>query len=270
MRLTIRKTATLLAAIGLIAIMMPLQAAPVLASGSSQFDTNYNNYCIHGYHNVEPYGYDWVRADASGDPNDVGSRILGARGKITARALWPCLDGDGFYVSKSLILAADIQSDASRDGAYNFAQAGLGKINYQSGLYQCSGQDQMVNDQTHFIYVPDPTDTANGGGNFCRAGFVDFNNDGVPDDPIGGRQYLISVFEHNTSSGAKKWRYCFEDLYTLATSCKNTPRTTNKWRRLGPQCSMVGMRDRQPGECARHPNRRQRDHDFAIAVQEGV
>jgi hypothetical protein len=206
--------------IALLAALILALAVPttVSAHNSSQLDYSYNDLCLNGQVGVDyTRGFDIVRSSTA-----VGSRIMGSRGNIVARALWPCQHGNGSLTSKSLVLAANIQTSLAGDWAYNLAQAGIGKVHNQDGIFQCTGSDQMVNDQTHFVYTPNPADSP---GVFCRASFVDFNNNGTPDDPVAGREYSFSIVEYNSGS-SDYWRICITDVPTGAVDCKNTKRTS--------------------------------------------
>ena len=196
-------------------LTLSLFAGAANAHDSAQYDPPYNELCGHYNSITEPYGFDWVRSNSQ-----AGARIIGAAAKIVARALWPCVHGDEVYKSKSLLLVNVQGTDSA--GTFNFVQAGIGKVHNKDGTTQCSGANAMVNDQTHFIYTPDNTS-----GTFCRAHWVDFDNNGVPDNPINGRTYWITITQFNAPSGADYWRTCIKDVGAAKTDCVDRPRTTN-------------------------------------------
>ena len=201
-------------------LALAVSVSGVAADGSSQFNTAYNNYCDHGGLTTNSWGYDIVRTSTQ-----VGARITGAGGKVVARALWPCLDGYGAYATGSLILPANVQG-TGLNGVYNFVQAGIGKGNWSAGVGQCASEE-MYSDQTHFVYTPDPTPPSPGGqGVYCRATWVDFNNDGIVDNPVGGRTYEVLITEYN-SGASNYWKICFTDVSSLQFDCKLTPRSSS-------------------------------------------
>jgi hypothetical protein len=197
------------------ALALPFVAGSTSAHSTVQYDPPYNEYC--GFYNsvTEPYGFNWVRSNTQ-----AGARITGSAAKIVARALWPCTHGNSVYVSKSLLLVNVQGTDSG--GTYNFIQAGIGKVHNQDGTTQCSGANAMTNDQTHFVYTPDNTS-----GNFCRAYWVDFDNDGTPDNPVNGATYWVTITQFNSPGGSNYWRTCIKDVGAGKTDCIDKARTTN-------------------------------------------
>ncbi len=119
---------------------------------------------------------------------------------IPAQRLDPCTAGNATYHSTSLQWA-DLQGNQAGH-SWNLAQLGLGKINYASGLYQCSGANQMQNDQTSFVWTPNITNQV-----FCRASWVDFNNDGTPDNPVANEDYTFTIQAIFSGSHSGTWQF---------------------------------------------------------------
>jgi hypothetical protein len=128
---------------------------------------------------------------------------------LVAQELYPCFSPNvQATVGKSLVMAVNLQGSAA------FLQAGIGKMNFGStGRQQCSGVEALQNNTLNFIYVPD----AGSGGVFCRAWWVDFNNNGTPDNPVPGRTYTFSI----TNPSLNVWRYCITDTTLGQTDCRD-------------------------------------------------
>jgi hypothetical protein len=68
----------------------------------------------------------------------------------------------------------------------------------------------------------------NNTGELCPAFWVDFNNDGVMDNPQGGRAYTMSIIQYNVAyTDWDYWRYCVTDTVAGLTDCYNQPRASN-------------------------------------------
>lgn len=172
---------------------------------------------------AEPNGFIWARHSASGSfpggtYTGVG-RVLGAQGTITARALIPCTNGDNSHVTKSLILAVDLQGTGA-NGVFQFTQLGLGKYDSSLGT-GCTGKDSTTSAQTMFVYMKPLA-----GGSYCRAGWFDPDNDGNPNDPVGGTDYRFSITEVNVGA-ADYWRYCITIVSTGVGDCHDDARTSS-------------------------------------------
>jgi len=164
-------------------------------------------------------------ATAHGFNTARSARIVGARGLVTARALQPCTNGTDVMVSKSYVWAADLQG-TGLNGTFQFVQFGLGKVRDAPGYFPASCGATWANDQTYFVWSGFGAGT---GGNVCPAAWVDFNNDGVMDTPVGGRNYLMSIQEWEGGGPTYKnlWRYAITDQTTGLTDVTYQTRSSS-------------------------------------------
>lgn len=149
---------------------------------------------------------------ASGDQNSMGytwernlGNFDGARAGIVAEPLDPCTPAPGADNSDSFEL---VSIDGDVFGHHNFVQFGLYKQRSGSDITTtCIGSTGTIrNDQTTFVWMP----FANGSGQVCDAPWVDFDNNGVQDDPVGGVTYTFSIRLHGqgTVQNPYEWRFC--------------------------------------------------------------
>jgi hypothetical protein len=165
------------------------------------------------------HGYSWDRPISV-----LGADLVAVGGKITVQNtndFAPCYDGhqDGNgpqddYISMSAYWAADMQGYGS-NGVWQFVQLGIGKVDLASGYYQCSGSQTMSNAYINFVFTP-----GNSSGDWCRASWVDFNNNGTPDNPTIGHTYKFSIEEHECGGSLGNcWEFCVEDINLVVTDC---------------------------------------------------
>ncbi|HYI68063.1 MAG TPA: hypothetical protein VEW95_14175 [Candidatus Limnocylindrales bacterium] len=195
----------------LMAAVLTASLAPAVAAHHIEFGTpHYSGYCDIGAEyqadGLYRLGFNIARGSTS-------NRMLGSRSLVTARALEPCRNGTQGYTSLSFIAAANIQGKGDTNGVFNFVQFGIAKTRNASGYHNPNCGAAWNQDQTYFVF----TGLNNNTGQLCTAHWVDFDNNGVMDTPVGGRQYLMSITEHNTVSQGTSynwWRYAITDQTT--------------------------------------------------------
>lgn len=147
------------------------------------------------------------------------NRYVSSRGTIFVTDLEPCINGDPSYVSKSLILAANIDGTGV-NGAYDLVQAGIGRIDNKPGYYQCSGTQTVQDNTLNFVFTPSDDSS----GVFCRADFYDFDSNGTIDNPIIGHRYMFTIIAI-TQQTNPFWQVCIQDVSAnTARKCKNVDR----------------------------------------------
>jgi hypothetical protein len=201
-----RKPLSILAAVML---LFGLAVAPVAAHTHSP--THYNGQCNEAP-TGHPNGIIWARHSTS-----VG-RVLGASSIVTARALSPCLNGDGANNSLSFLAAANLQGNGT-NSVYQFVQIGMAKIDGQTPQI-CTGKQAFTSGQTTFVFT-----IGNNSGVICKADWFDPDNNGTPNDPVGGVDYKFSINETN-SGGANNWTYCITIVSTGVGDCLTQSRAT--------------------------------------------
>lgn len=150
-------------------------------------------------------GFDYERTATT-----VGAGITSARMTFIAQALEPCLDNGTIHDGgqKSWILVS-LQGQVGPGNVFNFVQAGLGKLSNPG--------------QTFFYASTCANDI---GGCLSPASWVDFDNDGNMDTPVGGATYGVSISAYNATqqSGVPPdwyWRICFRQFSTNLVDCHN-------------------------------------------------
>lgn len=204
-----RKIAALVAALMLFAAHAPAPS-PAVAHHIEFGSPHYSGYCDIGAEyqadGLYRLGFNIARGSTS-------NRMVGSRSLLTARALEPCRNGTKGYTSLSFIAAANLQGHGDTNGVFNFVQMGIAKTRNASGYYNPSCGANWAQDQTYFVF----TGVNNNSGSLCAAFWVDLDNNGVMDTPIGGRQYMMSITEYNTTSQGVSynwWRYAITDQTT--------------------------------------------------------
>lgn len=208
-------------AIGMIGLVLGLSlaAAPSAIGHEIEFGSpHYYGDCTIGSDGGDPltaHGFNYVRSP----------RMKGARALVTARALQPCTSGTDRFVSKSFVWAGDLQGTGS-NGVFQFVQFGLGKARNAAGYFSPSCGATWANDQTYFVWTGFGAGTT---GKVCPAAWVDFDNDGVMDTPVGGRQYLMSIQEWEGGAPTFKnlWRYAITDQTTGLTEVTYQTRSSS-------------------------------------------
>jgi len=150
-----KRLLSVLAAVAL--LLTSVGGATAHSTGSS----HYYGDCVGG--NQGSYGVVWKRTPA---------QIDGARMQVIAQALKPCTNPAAGESSKSFVIVTLV---GQMNGVTQAAQLGLYK-------------NQGIADQTYFGY------TYNNNQAFAVATWVDFDNNGVMDTPIGGRSYTFQVY----------------------------------------------------------------------------
>lgn len=237
-----KKLFSLLASLALAAGLLATTAATAVAHTPVQADPNYNADCdAAGATNEASRGFTTHRGSGSVVIKyQVGDRLTGAKADINnVQPLWPCYDANS-HPSQSLVLV----NMQGTNTYYNFVQAGIGKYHYANGIDNspyCAAGEGFENDQTYFVYTPNYSNKAGmWDGHMCRATFVDFNNNGVPDVPVAGVNYEVSIEEYGVGVD-NYWRVCFKRLSDGAVDCKNTTRTSSDGGLAGDQAVWWGF-----------------------------
>jgi hypothetical protein len=199
-------------------------AAPTVALAHGTGTLHYFGNCPDGDQPspIPSRGYIFDRDSTEGGSD----HIYGVRAQIVGRDLYPCIGGDGNHVSKTFMLAS-LDGTGSTPGGpiHQTVQFGLGKWNLAagSGSDNCNNDDNVENSTLKFMY------TTNTAGNMCAAGWVDFNGNGTPDNPVLTHHYVFSITEYDDAGGYHWWRYCVQDLDLAGdpTECHNGGRGTS-------------------------------------------
>lgn len=144
-------------------------------------------------------GYTWYRHDGSGQWG-INSNLLGVKLNIVARAMEPCWGNDVSDESKNYLLAS---LEGTIRGNFNFPQIGLCKFrNLVGGNWI---------DQTEWCVMPPGWQ----GSPVVGPNWIDFDGNGVNDNPVGGRTYTVQVQLLNDIEPPNEnhwiWRYKFTD-----------------------------------------------------------
>lgn len=156
---------------------------------------HYVGACADGSVRTPPTGEPWDIKHIARGPLSVG--YSDARATFIVSDLLPCSNGTSTKPGWSMVWVT-MQGSTLSSGS-NLAQIGIAKEdnNYSA----CAPAGDLQNDVLNFVWTPEND------GNVCRASWYDPNDNGVPNNPLIGHEYRMTVYAYGNF-----WRYCIQDM----------------------------------------------------------